>query len=265
MDTCFQENIRYTGTLFRLQYISPAPGTATVRYTHNSMSTQKKIYSKIKDKGITIQCACEVGVYLPETSNVIDFIKEGVETILVEPDPASLAAITAYFKDQKNIRLHPVAVYEHDGKITLAKAGASTFVSDLPTSPALVNDQYHIDEAKNIDVNCTRFSTIDNGRIDLLSIDTEGCEWYVLKYMKSRPKVISVETHGKYYTNPFIAEIENWITTNNYRIWYKDKSDTVYFKEGLIELSLLEKIQLLQTNMYLTLRKLKKHLSIKKG
>jgi FkbM family methyltransferase len=238
---------------------------ATTRSTDNRMSTHKEIYNRIKSKGITIQCACEVGVYLPETSNVIDFIREGVETILVEPDPSSLAAITTYFSDRKNITLHPVAVYEHDGTITLAKAGASTFVSDLPASPALVNDRYHIDKEKNIDVPCTKFSSIDNGRIDLLSIDTEGCEWYVLKYMTSRPKVISVETHGKYYTNPFIDDIENWITSNKYHVWYKDKSDTVYFREGLMELSFLEKLQLVKTTVYLTLRKMRKHLAIGKS
>lgn len=225
-----------------------------------STSSTKEIYRRIKSRAIPVQCVCEVGVYLPETSNVGDFIRGGIETILVEPDPASLAAIRAYFRDRQNITLHPVAVYEHNGTLTLAKAGASTFVSDLPSSPALVNDDYRIDTTNTITVDCRLFSTLDNGRIDLLSIDTEGCEWYVLKHMQSRPAIISVETHGKYYTNPFIDEIEAWIAANRYHIWYKDKSDTVYFREGVLELSLSEKLRLIKTNLYLTMRSLRQHL-----
>ena len=44
--------------------------------------------------------------------------------------------------------------------------------------------------------------------IDLLSVDTEGCEWFVLQTLRSRPAVISIETHGGLYLNPHRDEIE---------------------------------------------------------
>ena len=183
----------------------------------NSKS-DKLIHRKVSSRSIPIQKVCEVGVYLPETSNIIDFIKQGKETILIEPEPNSIQAIESYFQNYNNVTLVPVAIYKYNGILTLSKAEASTFVSDLPASPALINDHYQIDDKKNIDVECKLFSTIDKGDIDLLSIDTEGSEWYVLSTMISRPKIISIETHGKFYINPFLKEIKNWLIENDYEV-----------------------------------------------
>lgn len=218
----------------------------------------KEIFRKVKEKNIEIQCVCEVGVYLPETSNIIDFIAEGRKTILVEPNPPAIEAIKSYFKDFSNITLYPFAIYKHNGKLVLSNAEASTFVSELPASPALINDKYKPDSTKNVEVDCRLFSEIDEGDIDLLSVDTEGCEWYVLETMKSRPKILSIETHGKFYVNPFIENLNQWIISNGYKEWYKDKSDTVFFKIGTFNLSLIEKIQLFSMNFYIKMRRAKR-------
>ncbi len=61
----------------------------------------KKIYKKIKEKALTISHVCEVGVYLPYSSNIIDFINEGIPTTLVEPDPASIEAIIKLLRRKK--------------------------------------------------------------------------------------------------------------------------------------------------------------------
>ncbi len=218
----------------------------------------KKIFQKVKEKNIALSLVCEVGVYLPETSNIIDFIIEGKQAYLVEPNPPAIEAINSYFKDFKNIKLFPFAIYKYNGKLQLSNAEASTFVSDLPASPALINDHYKQDKTKNVEVECRLFSEIDDGNIELLSIDTEGSEWYVLETMKSRPKVISIETHGKFYINPFIDKINKWVTENGYRVWFKDKSDTVYFKIGLFDLNLFEKLNLIRMNIKIRLRRAKK-------
>jgi FkbM family methyltransferase len=226
--------------------------------------SNKLLYRKVSSKTIPIQKVCEVGVYLPETSNIIDFIKEGKETILVEPEPNSIQAIKSYFQDYSNVTLIPVAIYKHNGTLTLAKAEASTFVSDLPMSPALINDQYQINATKNIDVECKVFSDIDEGDIDLLSIDTEGSEWYVLLTMVSRPKIISIETHGKFYVNPFLKDIKNWMKENDYQVWFKDNSDTVFCKKGLFNLSLKEKMTLSLAMINVWFRRNKKYIKFLK-
>ncbi|XZF16460.1 FkbM family methyltransferase [Chitinophagaceae bacterium MMS25-I14] len=193
----------------------------------------KQIYVKLKSRDITPTHVCEVGVYLPETSNIIDFIKDGIKATLVEADPVTVEKIKEYFAGY-NITLYPYAVWDKNGTIKLSKAAASTFVTELKSSPALENDKYQIKEEDTFEVECRIFSDLDDGTIDLLSIDIEGSEWYVIKHLKSRPRILSVETHGKYYTNPFMAEINAWIEKNNYIQWYKDGSDTVYVQKGVL-------------------------------
>jgi FkbM family methyltransferase len=225
-----------------------------------NVKQNKLIYRKLKQKGIPFSHVCEVGVYLPETSNIIDFIFDGIKATLVEPDQKNIDAIRIYFKDQKNIQLFPYAVYDYTGTVKLSRAAASTFISELKASPALINDNYKITTETSYEVPCKIFSEIDTGDIDLLSVDIEGAEWYVLKNMKSKPKVLSIETHGKFYENPFITEIQNWIQQNNYIVWYKDKSDTVFVQKDIFPITTQENLALKLTNLYIAWRKFKKNL-----
>jgi FkbM family methyltransferase len=220
----------------------------------------KTIYRKCREKGFQFAHVCEVGVYLPETSNVLDFIADGCRTTLVEPDQDTLHKIKNYFLGYKNITIVPVAVYDYNGTIRLAKANASTFIAELPDSPALTNDNYVLSAQTEIEVECRQFSAIDDGTIDLLSIDIEGAEWYVLKYIVSKPKVISIETHGKFYTNPFITEINDWLAKNNYMLWYKDGSDSVYVQQGLCVITPQEQQDIRRQERSMKIRKLKKYL-----
>ncbi|MSQ45939.1 MAG: FkbM family methyltransferase [Ignavibacteria bacterium] len=216
----------------------------------------KKLFIRVEEKNILIRHVCEVGVYLPETSNVINFIKNGIKTTLVEPDLKNVEAINKYFGNY-NITIHPVAIYDYNGKLELVQYEASTFAANLKSSPALENEKEKLKNIKTFEVECKKFDEIDDGTIDLLSVDTEGCEWYVLKYMKSQPLVISIETHGKSYLNPFINEINTWMKNNEYVIWYKDSTDTVFVKNGKIEISKKEKLQLEITSLIINLKRLK--------
>jgi FkbM family methyltransferase len=220
-------------------------------------SDSDKLYLRCAQKKIKFSVVCEVGVYLPETSNVLKFIKEGVKALLVEPDKKSLSKIHEAFKND-NVDIVPYAIYDHNGELELVQRDASTFAKDLPSSPALDNDNYTIKKQDTFKVKCKVFNDVDPGTIELLSIDTEGCEWYVIKNLVSRPKVICLETHGRFYTNPFLNEIQQWMKANKYCAWYKTKSDTIYYKKEVLSLSLGERISLFVMKIYLELRKLKK-------
>jgi len=221
-------------------------------------SDSDKLYLRCAHKKIQFSSVCEVGVYMPETSNLLKFIKDGIKTILVEPDKRSLSRIRTVFKND-NVIIVPYAIYDYNGELELVQREASTFAKDLPSSPALDNDNYTIKNQDTFKVKCKVFNDVDPGDIELLSIDTEGCEWYVIKNLVSRPKVICLETHGRYYTNPFIREIRQWMKMHKYNAWYKTKSDTIYYKSGVLNLTLSERINLVFMKFYLSLRKLKKH------
>lgn len=215
----------------------------------------KRIYRKCQQKNFIPKHVAEVGVYLPEISNVIDFAKEGTRTTLVEAHPTYVTAIQAYFKDYPKVTLHPIAIYDTPGQLKIVTRGPSTYAEHITGPPSVVNDGYQIDDNDTIIVPSERFDNIDDGTIDLLSIDIEGSEWYVIKHMKSRPVVISVETHGKLYTNPYIREIDHWMNINNYRVWYKDNSDTVYLKLNSLPITTAEKLTLFFKEMHLRFRK----------
>lgn len=217
-----------------------------------------RLFNKLKTKNYTPKNICEVGVYLPEASNLIDFINNDTPTTLVEADPVCITKLKSYFANKKNITIIESAVFDYNGTIELCRSSASTFISILDQSPALINDNYKINDTEKFATKSILFSEIDKGDFDLISIDIEGAEWQVIKHMVSRPNIISIETHGKFYTNPNLKNILDWMNKNNYQIWYKTGSDTIFTKKGIFPIKLIEKIQLYIRNFEIQLIKFKK-------
>ena len=222
-------------------------------------SSISQLQQALDARGFTPKHVAEVGVWHPQTSNVRGYIHQGIRTTLVEPDPESIALIRKEWPGD-NLSLHEVAIFERNGELELCKRAASTFVKSLTSSPTLVNDDFDLNSAETFTVRAQVFNEIDDGSIDLISIDTEGSEWYVLQNMLSRPAVISVETHGGMYINPNIEKINNWMMENGYVIWYKDNSDSVYVQADRIPVSAQDKVLLFLKNIRLALRAGRKRL-----
>ena len=220
---------------------------------------EKELYTKFLSKRVHIHHVCEVGVFLPEMSNILDFIvKARLRTTLVEPDTRSIADIREYFRDYSNVTLLPYAVYDHHGELELVQRNASTFVSTLPYSPAQINDNYAIRKEDTFTVECRTFDELDDGTIDLRSVDTEGSEWYVIQNLVSRPLIISVEMQGKSYINPFAREIQTWMAREGYERWYMNKTDVVFYKRGAFSVTTGEKFQLSLMEAYVRFRRARK-------
>jgi len=217
------------------------------------------LYSKVTCKGYSPSHVAEVGVWHPINSNISRFIDEGIKTTLVEPDPESIQLIKKQL-DGKNVFLHEVAACDFNGKVDLYQRKESSFVCSLPGSPAIINDDYEVSTTDRFTADAQIFSEIDDGTIDLISIDIEGSEWFVIKHMVSRPAIISIETHGGMYTNPYIHELEEWMQSNSYTLWYKDRSDSVFVLSNIIHVGLTDKIRLYVSNLLIKFRSTKRHL-----
>ncbi len=224
------------------------------------MPDRDLLYTRASQRGLRPTHVAEVGVWQPQTSNIYQFIRNGVRTTLVEPDPQSIDAIHKAFSELNNITIHPVAILDRKGQIELVQRGPSTYFAGLTESPAQINDQYQFDETDTFTVEATTFDEIDDGSIELLSIDVEGCEWYVIQGLVSRPAVISVETHGALYTNPKLKQITTWMTNNGYEIWYKTQTDTVFAHRDKVRIGLTDRCKLIAVNTGLKLRALRKGL-----
>jgi FkbM family methyltransferase len=222
-----------------------------------------KFYKTVKQRGFNPKVVAEIGVWHPHTSNVYSFIEDGIKTILVEPDPKSIELIKEKWNNKKNVILHEVALCDFNGEIQLCQRESSTFISNLPNSPALANDNCNIKESESFIAKAVKFSDIDDGTIDLISIDTEGSEWFVIKNMISRPAIISIETHGGVYVNPYIKELKKWMNNNNYVLWFKDKSDSTYVLKDKLTLTIVDKIGLFISELLIALKAIKKRVSKK--
>ena len=127
-----------------------------------NFNEMKTIYKKLSKRGFNPTHVAEVGVYYPETSNIYDYIMQDIRCTLVEPDPDSIERIKKHFSNKKNVTLYPFAVYDFNGKIKLYQRSASTYVSDLKSSPAIVNDGYKPNSADGFTVDAKTFNKIDD-------------------------------------------------------------------------------------------------------
>ena len=218
------------------------------------------LYRRLKAKWFKPSHVAEIGVWHPQTSNIYQYIQDGIRTTLVEPDPNSIILIKSQFADYDNVTLYECALCDFNGLVELVQRQSSTFVSSLSVSPAIVNDNCYVKPSDKFTAEARLFSEIDAGTIDLLSVDTEGSEWFVIKHMTSRPAVISIETHGGMYVNPYMNKLQQWMNDNNYKIWYKDKSDSVFVLSSTISVSLIDKIRLFYSNLTIVYRAGKKRL-----
>jgi len=201
-----------------------------------------RLYIACTAKGFIPQHVCEIGVFTPEASNVLGWIENGVKATLVEAHPKYVLQLEEYFLDRPNVTIVPKAVCDKAGTVKLYSRNASSFVG-TESSPAIVNDHYQPSDKDAISVEAVTFDQVDDGKIDLLSVDIEGGEWFVIKHMVSRPAVVSVETHGKRYLNPHLKEILAFFERAGYSVWFRDKSDTVFVKSGFFPITFAERLQ----------------------
>ena len=220
-----------------------------------------RLFNKLKSRGYLPKNIYEVGVYKPEESNILGFINDKITTTLVEADPVLANNLKVFFENNKNVNIVEAAAYDFNGTVELCRRASSTFISELKSSPALVNDRYIVNNDDKFSARSIMFSEIDHGNFDLISIDIEGAEWFVMKHMVSRPNIISIETHGKYYTNPYIENIKHWLQQNNYCAWYKDSSDTVFIKKTVFEIPITDKIKIFLTDFAIQTKKIQRIMS----
>lgn len=212
------------------------------------------IHSRLTSRGFVPTHVAEVGVHRPLNSNVYQYIVDGVRSTLVEPNPESVDEIRVHFAGLANVTLHAIAICQTDGPVSLVRRGPSTHLKNIEGSPAAVNDRYVLNERDICVVEGRTFDSVDDGTIDLLSVDVEGSEWFVIEKLRSRPRVITLETHGARYRNPYLAEIEEWLDANSYRLLYRNTSDSTYVKEGVIRVTGSDRIGLMLTAVYLGYR-----------
>jgi FkbM family methyltransferase len=201
------------------------------------------LYSAVMKAGIEISKAAEIGVLSFEASNIKDFIEDGIVCDLYEAVPEFCSNIEANLSEYSNTKLNCYALSDFDGEIELCMAGPSTFNAAQVSSPAINHDGVKKEASEKIKVPCRNFGSIDPGDYDLVSIDIEGAEWSVIRNMKSRPAVLSIETQSRDYVNPELDKITGWLQENGYKVWVWDDTDTIFFRGSPPFVSLVNSVK----------------------
>ncbi|HXV75673.1 MAG TPA: FkbM family methyltransferase [Candidatus Polarisedimenticolaceae bacterium] len=220
-----------------------------------------RLRDRLVRKGFAPRHVAEIGVHHPDRCQLRGYIDDGTRCTLVEPEPDAVEAIRRRFGELAHVVLHAVALCDRHGRVEMIRRAASTYLAEVARPPAVVNDGYRPRERDRFSVPATTFDTIDDGTIELLSVDVEGSEWYVIERMVSRPAVISVETHGSRYRNPHADEIGDWMARNGYVVWYRDRTDTVWVRPQRIRVGLGERVARIAADLRITARRLRKTLA----
>ena len=186
----------------------------------------------------------EIGVGTTDGVQSLEFLLNGAEGILFEPHPSFYKELEVDLSRYPNIQVLNKGIYKESGIQKFYDKWACTFIGNMyEHSGAKIQDNYTMDEKDSFFCAVDTIDNYDNGDIDLLCMDCESCEWFVLEKLKSRPTVIQIETHSVYSNyHPFnIKEIENWFKTNDYEVIANNESDCVYVKsEYLLKLGKIE-------------------------
>jgi FkbM family methyltransferase len=179
----------------------------------------------------------EIGVGESYTCRTKRFWGSEVECHLFEPNPTLYKELLDLSKDYKNVYLYNIAIMDKSGEEEIHLMNNCSYINGID-SPVVLNhgsDSDIIKNAKKIKIKCETIDKFDLGDIDVLLIDTEGCEWLVLEKLISRPKQIVIETstagaEGKPIYNKNIDKILFWMWQNNYQFALRDENDSHFVR-----------------------------------
>jgi len=183
---------------------------------------------------------CQVGAAEADELQYIEFVNNGAKALLFEPNPEFFKLLKEKYKNNHNISLFEIGIYNRVGKFKFYERWAGTFLSEVNSPPVrsqninlLDRPGYSNDEKDAFYCECAKFNGFDDGDIDLFLIDTEGAEWECIEQMISRPRIMCIETHYIYskYKNPHLDKILNWMSENNYILFAQNESDSVFLKK----------------------------------
>jgi len=168
----------------------------------------------------------EVGTGAVESTKCLKYFCSDIKCILFDPikkftDDLSIIAIK---NNCKNVVIHNCAIGDHNGEVEIYDHLEATSIVGIQNPSFQVgNKEGYLNSPYNkgiIKVPCFTIDKFDEGNIDILYIDTEGSEWFCIKHLISRPKIIHVEMYmnNKKYVNPFEKEILEWMNVNNYKL-----------------------------------------------
>ena len=167
-----------------------------------------KVWTDMGKPKLRTVCECAVG----PGAQMAAFKDTAKRSLFIEPDPdmARNARDNYPWAEVKE-----VAIASDFGKANLRKMKGQSYIKGIKWAPAFSTDasQIQLKIAGKVPVQTAPFSSVDDGEIDMINIDCEGSEWFVLETMISRPLILQIEF---YKNHGYYDEIVQWLKDNNY-------------------------------------------------
>lgn len=166
---------------------------------------------------------CECGANSPINCYAKAFLGRSRLT-LIEPMPIQFGRLVDQLGSQDGVTLHNVAIIDEDEPRDVVMMAWANDCSHGSTHLAGVRAPTHVtgkggipkDNTTEIVVRGVPFSDIDTGDIDVMLLDCEGAEFFVLKRMISRPKIIKLEQYWGPHPHAMLDELTGWFHANGY-------------------------------------------------
>lgn len=178
----------------------------------------------------------EVGVNEPDKCSVACFLNQGVEGILVEPLPWCAEHLREAFPTAKVIE---GVVGATRGEVRLYDRGEGSWIEDVPAGSAPDEHPRHsgivraeFDQQYTRAVQSYPWWSLERHDLDVLCVDTEGAEWFVIRDMRTEPKLIRLEMHFTHsgWRNPYYDQICQTLAESGYEKIGEDVSDILWVK-----------------------------------
>lgn len=164
-----------------------------------------------------------------------DFLgKKGYTVHLIEPNPLSFKYLEEKTKSISNVICHNICIFNKNDYVDFVVDNQWSYIKGIK-SPCEVNFSSvglsATDSQKGLLIKSKSIKICDLIKEDteILYLDCEGSEGFVLKELCHRPNFISIPIMGvSGYRNEFSKEIDMWFMFNNYDQTGHTENDLLY-------------------------------------
>jgi FkbM family methyltransferase len=117
-----------------------------------------------------------------------------IKVLLFEPNPIFYNKLLQMTSRIDNVKVFNVAITDKIGFFDYYLCGYFSFLDEID-SPIMARSNFSADcvfKERKIKVLSHPFDLYDDGSIDMLFLDSEGCDFFVLKNMSSLPMVVNL-------------------------------------------------------------------------
>ena len=147
-----------------------------------------------------------------------------VKIDVFEPNPILYRSLMVNSINNRNVKVYNLAISDYSGYNKLYLLEYHSYLhgvnSQIRYMIAVSGGNAHSShQEKLMTVSVEKIAPFDNDDIDVMYLTAGGCEWNILKELKSRPSLIYLcRPNDSGYVLPRHDYIERWIKENNYSV-----------------------------------------------